>query len=152
MGDTNNPVNVWHWKSDWQAEVDGHRADVADAHPNMHVDYYDRQEPIFITARAAGNLLAAATRPSPVEDLNAAGFGTLAAQTADQQNVTGKGVWDNGKWRVLFIRNLKTKDVSDRQLKIGETVPVSFAVWAGEHGDRNGQKAVSTWFNLKLEK
>jgi mono/diheme cytochrome c family protein len=152
MGDKDNPVNVWHWKSDWQAEVDGHRADLADSHPNLHVDYYDRQEPIFITARAAGNLIAAGQRTTPIEDLNANGFGTLEAQPADQQNVTGNGVWKDGKWRVLFVRDLTTKDAGDRQLKSGETVPVSFAVWAGEHGDRNGQKAVSTWFNLKLEK
>ena len=152
MGEKNDPVNVWHWKSDWQAEVDGHRAEVADLHPDMHVDYYDRSEPIFITARAAGNLIAAGARTSPVEDLNATGFGTLTSQPPEQQNITGQGVWKDGKWRVLFVRDLVTKDAGDRQLKIGETVPVSFAVWAGEHGDRNGQKAVSTWFNLKLEK
>ncbi len=150
MGDTNNPVNVWHWKSDWQGE--GARADVNTAHPNMHVDYYVRSEPMFITARAAGNLIAADKHASPIEDLNATGFGTLEAQPATQQNVTGHGDWQAGKWRVTFIRDLTTKDPNDQQFKIGSTLPVSFAVWAGEHGDRNGQKAVSTWFNLKLER
>jgi mono/diheme cytochrome c family protein len=152
MGDKDNPVNVWHWKSDWQAEVDGKRIDVADEHQNMHVDYYDRAEPIFITARAAGNLFAAEKRTTPVEDLNATGFGTLEAQPAAEQNVTGKGEWKNGQWRVLFVRDLTTKEAGDQQFKPGATVPVSFAVWAGEHGDRDGQKAVSTWFNLKLER
>lgn len=152
MGDKENPVNVWHWKSDWQTEVDGTRADVDNAHPAMHVDDYPRKEPIFITARAAGNLIAAAERKSPVEDLIAVGLGTLAAQPATEQNVTGKGVWKDGKWRVLFVRDLASKDKADRQFKVGDTVPVSFGVWAGEHGDRDGQKAVSTWFNLKLEK
>ncbi len=152
MGDKDNPVNVWHWKSDWQSEVDGKREDIAEAFPAMHVDYYDRTEPIFVTARAAGNLFAAGQRASSVEDLNATGFGTLEAQPADQQNVTGRGEWRDGKWRVLFVRDLATKDAGDRQFKAGDTIPVSFAVWAGEHGDRDGQKAVSTWFNLKLEK
>lgn len=152
MGNKDNPVNVWHWKSDWQADVDGQRADVNTAYPNMYVEMYPRTEPIFVTARAAGNLLAADKRTSPVEDLNAVGFGTLAAQPATQQNVDGNGLWKNGKWRVVFIRDLASKDAGDEQFKPGDTIPVSFAVWAGEHGDRNGQKAVSTWFKLKLEK
>jgi len=152
MGDKENPVNVWHWKSDWQAEVDGARADVDTAHPRLHVDDYPRKEAIFVTARAAGNLIAAGERKSPVEDLIAIGFGTLASQPAAEQNVTGKGTWKDGKWRVLFVRDLVSNDKADRQFKIGDTVPVSFGVWAGEHGDRDGQKAVSTWFNLKLEK
>ena len=118
----------------------------------MYVDGYPRSEPIFITARAAGNLFAADKRTSPVEDLNAVGFGTLEGQPASEQNVTGHGVWKAGKWRVTFVRDLATKYDGDEQFKIGATIPVSFGVWAGEHGDRDGQKAVSTWFNLKLEK
>jgi hypothetical protein len=148
MGDKDNPVNVWQWLSDWQ----GPFVDVNTTHPNMYVEMYPRTEPIFITARAAGNLLAADKHASPVEDLNAVGFGSLTAQPAAQQNVTGNGVWKDGKWRVVFIRDLTSKDTGDEQFKLGETIPVSFAVWAGEHGDRNGQKAVSTWFKLKLEK
>jgi hypothetical protein len=153
MGDKDNPVNVWHWKSDWQSEVDGKREDVDTRYPSMHVDNYPRSEEIFVTARAAGNLIAADKRASPVEDLNAVGFGTLEAQPATEQNVTGRGVWKDGKWRVLFVRDLASGDASDQQFKVGgPAIPVAFAVWAGEHGDRDGQKAVSTWFNLKLEK
>jgi mono/diheme cytochrome c family protein len=152
MGDKDNPVNVWQWLSDWQAAVDGHRADVNTEYPNMYVELYPRTESIFITARSAGNLLAADRRTSPVEDLNAIGFGTLTAQPPTEQNVAGNGVWKDGKWRVVFIRDLASKDAGDEQFKLGETIPVSFAVWAGEHGDRNGQKVVSTWFKLKLEK
>ena len=152
MGDKDNPVNVWQWLSGWQQDVNGHHADVNTEHPNMHVDYYVRSEPMFITARYAGNLISADKHASPVEDLNAVGFGTLEAQPADQQNVTGQGEWKDGKWRVTFVRDLTTKDGNDQQFKIGGAVPVAFAVWAGEHGDRDGQKAVTTWFNLKLEK
>lgn len=151
MGEKDKPVNVWHWKSDWQTEVAGQRRDIRDAYPAMHVDMYPRSEPIFITARAAGNALAAEKRTSPVEDLNAAGFGSTTTQPATSQNVTGTGVWQDGKWRVTFVRDLTSADPLDRRFTVGETIPVSFAVWRGEHGDRNGQKAVSTWFNLKLE-
>lgn len=153
MGDKDNPVNVWHWKSDWQAEVDGQREDVNTRYSLMHVDNYPRSEPIFVTARAASNLIAADKRTSPVEDLNAVGFGTLEAQSPAEQNVTGRGEWKDGKWRVLFVRDLSSQNQNDEQFQFGEaTIPVAFAVWAGEHGDRDGQKAVSTWFNLKLEK
>lgn len=151
MGDKDNPVNVWHWKSDWQAEVEGKRADVVDVHPRLYVDDYPRKEPMFLTASASGNLMAALNRKSPVEDLVASGFGTLEAQALAQQNLTGRGVWNDGKWQVIIVRNLTTEEKEDYKFKIGELTPVSFAVWAGANGDRDGQKSVSTWFNLKLE-
>jgi hypothetical protein len=152
MGDAQNPVNLWQWKAAWQADSEKGRADIETAYANRHVDFYPRTEPVFITARAAGNLLAAVEHPSPVEDLNAAGFGTLEAQPAAAQNVAGKGVWTDGQWHVVFLRSLQSKDPGDQQFEPGGSVPVAFAVWGGAHGDRDGQKAVSTWYRLTLEK
>jgi DMSO reductase family type II enzyme heme b subunit len=54
---------------------------------------------------------------------------------------------------VVFVRDLKDKETTDRQFTVGgEPVPVAFAIWCGKEHDRNGQKTVSTWFKLKLEK
>ncbi len=45
-------------------------------------------------------------RSSPVEDLNAMGPGTLTTQ--DRQDVSGKGAHRSGRWKVVFLRSLKT--------------------------------------------
>lgn len=150
MGEKGKPVNIWHWKADWQEEATGKRADVDTMHPQMHVDMYDRKEPMFQTADAAKNLLAAQTRKSPIEDMNAEGFGTLKTQSAQQQNVFGRGVWANGKWRVVFVRELKSREAEDAQFVVGQQIPVAFAVWDGQYRDRNGQKLVTDWFWLEL--
>ena len=98
----------------------------------------------------SGNLISAQVRTSPVEDLNAKGFGTLTSQGASGQNVTGKGIWKDEKWSIVFIRTLDSKEKNDVPLKSGMTIPVAFAVWDGSLGDRNGQKMVTNWYRLTI--
>jgi mono/diheme cytochrome c family protein len=148
MGDANNPVNIWQWKAGWQQEADGHRPDMADLYPAMHADTYFATS--YRTALDAGNAVA---RPhtSAVEDANANGFGTLKSQPPAGQNVKGKGVWRDGSWSVVFIRELKSKESDDVKFVIGKQTPVAFAVWDGQNRDRNGRKVVSNWHKLLLE-
>lgn len=152
MGDRSNPVNIWHWKADWQSDVTRHNS-TKDRNPNMFVmTYHDMEDdPQFHTARAAGNLMAQRGRRSPIEDANAGGFGTLTAQSADSQQVDGRGVYGQGRWRVLIRRPLTTSDAGDVQFDRVTQVPVAFAVWDGGHRDRNGQKLFSSWETLAIE-
>jgi len=63
-------------------------------------------------------------------DMSAMGFGTLKAQT--HQDVTAKGAYSNGMWKVIFSRNLTTDHPNeDMQLKPGEFINIAFAVWDG---------------------
>jgi mono/diheme cytochrome c family protein len=148
MGDANNPVNIWQWKAGWQQEADVHRQDMADLYPAMHVDTYFATS--YRTALDAGN---AVSRPhtSAVEDANAHGFGTLKSQPPSGQNVKGKGIWRDGSWSVVFIRELKPKDADDVKFTVGKQTPIAFAVWDGQNRDRNGRKVVSNWHKLLLE-
>jgi len=148
MGDPNNPVNLWYWRAGWQQEVDTRRPDMESAYASLHVDTYFATG--YRTAQAAGNILAQPQK-SPVEDANAHGFGTLKSQPAASQNVQGKGVWRDGFWSVVFIRDLKSKDADDVKFTGKEPVPVAFAVWNGEQRDRNGRKVISNWYKLILE-
>ena len=148
MGDANNPVNIWQWKAGWQQEADGHRQDMAEQYPSMHVDTYFRAS--YRTAADAGNEVAI-PHLSPVEDANARGFGTLKSQPASGQNVSGKGIWRDGSWSVIFLRDLKSKEANDVRLAVGKPVPGAFAVWDGQNRDRNGRKVVSNWHKLVLE-
>jgi DMSO reductase family type II enzyme heme b subunit len=156
MGHKDLPSNLWHWKADWQVDMDG-GADINKRFPNMHVDMYQyadangEQEELFMTGRAAGNAFSRFGRKSPIEDLNAIGFGSLTPQENEQQNVQGKGIWTGKAWRVLFVRSLNSSDNSDVKFSADQLTPLAFAIWDGSQGDRDGQKLVSTWYRLKLK-
>jgi hypothetical protein len=48
--------------------------------------------------------------------------------------------WNHVK-QIKVVNNTDTEDV----------IPIGFAVWNGSENDRNGQKMVSTWYQLKLK-
>lgn len=148
MGDADNPVNLWQWKAGWQQEIAGQTPDLRTLYPAMHVDTYFARS--YETAADAGNPIAI-PRPSPVEDGNARGFGSFTTQPTAAQNVKGHGIWQGGFWNVVFVRELKSRDKDDVQFRKNAQIPVAFAVWNGEQGDRNGRKAISNWFQLELE-
>jgi DMSO reductase family type II enzyme heme b subunit len=149
MGDAHNPVNIWQWKAGWQQEMDGNRQDMANAYPAMHVDTYFATS--YRTAAEAGNL-ASLKHKSPVENATARGFGTFKSRPASAQNVSGKGLWRDGSWSVVFVRDLKSRDAEDVKLVVGQAVPIALAVWDGQNRDRNGRKLISNWHKLVLEK
>ncbi len=151
MGDANHPVNLWIWKAGLQQEVDGHRPDVNTVYASLHSDVYFENRPLYRTAEAAGNFLAQPTHASPIEDANASGFGTLKSQPTTAQNVQGKGLWFDGHWTVLYVRDLQSDDPDDVLFSFIRPVRVAFAVWDGEHRDRNGRKVISSWYQLVLE-
>lgn len=150
MGDKDNPVNIWQWKAGWQLEAKGDVPEMRDVYQTMHVDTYFQPERHFATAVSAGNVLSQPHK-SPVEDANARGFGSFQSQPMDQQNVAGQGLWHAGFWNVILFRDLRTRDPQDVQFAAGQPVPVAFAIWNGEQGDRNGRKMVSNWYQLILD-
>ncbi|MDE2321727.1 MAG: c-type cytochrome [candidate division NC10 bacterium] len=168
MGEHNGPVNTWHWKADWEADLARYR-DMQDSYPNMAYDLYQflkespqpggalvrvataSHDPTYLTGWGAGNLFSRPSRLTPVENLNATGLGTLTSQPSEYQTVKGHGIWADGKWRVVMVRALRTDNERDTQFKVGATIPVAFAVWDGGQGDRNGQKAVTVWQQLTLD-
>jgi DMSO reductase family type II enzyme heme b subunit len=148
MGDADNPVNLWQWKAGWQAEVEGHAPEPHEVYNSMHVDTYFATN--YLTALNAGNVISQHHK-SPIEDANARGFGSFKSQPLSQQNVEGSGVWHDGFWNVLFVRDLKSKDADDVKFLAGKAVPVAFAIWNGEQRDRNGRKMISNWYQLLIE-
>ena len=137
MGQSGGTVNIWRWNAEWQKDLGKDSAgmwDVDDQYPGIFWDYY-------------------------FEDLNANGFSTLTTQA--HQDVIGNGVWEPSgslkgggytgpTWRVVVKRSLETSDANDTQFKAGASVPIAFAIWDGSNIERNGMKALSTWFTLKL--
>ena len=91
-------------------------------------------------------------KDAKVLDMNAQGFGTLTVQ--DHQDVSGRGVYQDGTWKVVFSRALTTGHVEhDTQIKPGEFISIAFAIWDGkrlESGDlkeKGSEKGVSSsWY------
>jgi len=122
MGDSSGAVNLWSWKAHW-GEGFGAVAESPESEPGA------------------------------VAEMNAKGFKSIVMQPPESQNVTGKGIYQNGRWKVVMKRPVKTDDAKgDIQFEIGRLIPVAFAVWDGSNSDVAGQKSVSSWYYVSLEK
>jgi len=63
----------------------------------------------------------------------------------------GNGTWDGQKWQVVFVRKLQSDSEQKVNFKKDKSSPIAFAIWNGSEKDRNGQKMVSTWYELELK-
>lgn len=168
MGELGAKVNIWMWKSERQADLDPAFQDLDKEYPNLGIDSYPNllrspleqptrhaltleSDPRFVTAWGAGNIVADPTRQSAAEDLTAEGFGTLRARPPMDQAVDATGVHETDSYRVQFTRELSTGKGDAAALVPGTSTDVSFAVWNGSAGDRDGKKSVTIWQELLVE-
>ncbi|MGH7165831.1 MAG: ethylbenzene dehydrogenase-related protein [Nitrospiraceae bacterium] len=136
MGQLDHYINIWHWKADWQSDIDRRAARAAEKKPEGgEVRRFE-----VIPRRA-----------SSVEDLVGGGFSTLTTKQA-QGRIQGKATWKEGIWHVLMRRPLASADPeNEARLEPGRLQAIAFAVWNGENKERNGQKAVAPWFQLAID-
>ncbi len=179
MGDTSKHggVNIWMWKADRQKNIAGGYQDVDAAFPERAVDMYAEcpvrskdmskvdwphgaitlHNPTYITAWGAGNLVADPNLKTPVECLVARGPGTLSGKPANLQVVEGQAVYERGVWMVQMQRTLELphehgdNEQDERLFRPGDYLPISFAIWNGSAGDRDGKKNISIWQKLVIE-
>lgn len=150
MGQLDRYSHIWHWKANWEY---GSR-DMHVAYPNMYADKYQIDGDELFTdedlyarpAATVGSLRALPSHDSPVEHLFAGGFSTIT--THPVQNVGGTGVWQNGRWAVIFTRPLA--DAADDLSLAHQQMQVSFAVWDGKLMQRDGMKYTTSWATLDL--
>jgi len=134
MGQLDHYINIWHWKADWQSDIDRRAS---------------RQ-----TEKKEGGVRTFEVIPrrvSSVEDLIGGGFSTLTTKEK-QGRIQGKAQWKDGVWRVVMRRPLSSEEQeNEARLVPGRMQTVSFAVWNGENKERNGQKSVAPWFQLVID-
>jgi hypothetical protein len=134
MGQLDHYINIWHWKADWQSDID-RRATKTSEKARDGVRTFE------VIPR----------RVSSVEDLIGGGFSTLTTKER-QGRVQGKAAWKDGVWHVVMRRPLVSEEQeNEAKLIPGRVQTVSFAVWNGENKERNGQKAVAPWFQLVID-
>ncbi|KAA0233953.1 hypothetical protein EDM76_09005 [bacterium] len=140
MGQADMGVNIWQWRSDTLGNPN-------ELYANTLVDMYPSNEDLFYTARAAGNPYAN-PKQGPVQNLVALAFGTLSP--AATQDVQGQGVYENGRWSVVFSRPFTGASEDLASFTAGTNTDIAFAVWNGSQGDRNGRKSVSSFLTLSI--
>jgi hypothetical protein len=145
MGNTGAPVAIMHWKAIWQNDIDSHYQVMKDLYPNSWTDTTRFGREIAIEVK---NPVAQPSRTSPVEELVAAGFGTLTTQML--QESYGRGIWKDGKWKVVIARKLSTSDAQDPQFQVGKQSLIAFAVWEGSKQNIGGRKNYAPWTPIKL--
>lgn len=134
MGQLDHYINIWHWKADWQSDIDRRAAKTSEKAK-------DGVRTFEVIPR----------RVSSVEDLIGGGFSTLTTKEK-QGRVQGKAIWKDGVWHVVMRRPLVSEEQeNEAKLIPGRVQTVSFAVWNGENKERNGQKAVAPWFQLVID-
>lgn len=135
MGQLDHYINIWHWKADWQSDIDRRAARASEGKARGEVRRFE------VIPR----------RKSSVEDLIGGGFSTLTTKD-DQGRVQGKATWKDGVWRVVVRRPMSsTGQENEARLEPGRLQAVAFAIWNGENKERNGQKAVAPWFQLAID-
>lgn len=134
MGQLDHYINIWHWKADWQSDIDRRAARTS-----------EKKEGGVRTFEVIPR------RASSVEDLIGGGFSTLTTKEK-QGRVQGQAFWKDGVWHVVMRRPLRS-DEQENEAKLvpGRVQAISFSVWNGENKERNGQKAVAPWFYLRLD-
>lgn len=175
MGQAGQPVRIWMWKAERQADLEPAFQDLEKVYPNIGIDSYPNPlrspfeqpvrnaltvdlDPTFVTAWGAGNIVSDPTRRTAAEDLVAEGFGTLRARPLADQPVAAQGVYGTGSYRVVFTRDLDRRgrefprggDGEGVTFVPGRPVAIAFAVWDGSAGDRDGKKSVTIWQELVL--
>jgi hypothetical protein len=157
MGQEGGNVEIWLWKAAWQADLVA-RQDMESIYPDMYADEMDPDfDPgsdvdLYYPARSVGNLLAKPTRFSSIETLAAGGFGSLTSLAEESQIVQGYGQWTDGKWKVIFSRELEPSPIELVTFEPGRNYSVAFAAWDGAYYERNGQKSTSQWVSLQLNR
>lgn len=76
----------------------------------------------------------------------------IAELPEEAQDVTGKGSWAEGRWRVLMTRPLVAKDpTKDVTFEPGRLIPFAVQAWDGANGETGLLMALSSWHFVVLE-
>lgn len=143
MGQADAGVNIWHWRADSERGL----VDPGNVYAGALADLDVKKDPIFYTARDAGNPFANPELGS-VQTLISHTFGTLAP--ANVQDVVGKGVRVGDGWAVVFSRSYASADFNQAKFAADTRTDMAVAVWNGSEDDRNGRKSVSQFVTLKM--
>lgn len=157
MGESGKPVHIFHWRAQYQRDLEKGKPEMKDLYPNYSVDMYpmdfkdakggsqDEKEK-FSPGVAIGNPQSFVKRG--VDEIVAEGFSTSAVQ--EGHGSAARGVYREGGWTLVVVRPLSVEGGSS--LKVGERGNVAFAIWQGGKGEVGSRKSVALqWFPVVVQ-
>ncbi len=160
MGAKGNPVHIFHWRAQYQKDLEKGKPEMRDLYPNMNPDMYpmefkdqgnvtgltEEMREVYSPSKASGNPQSFG-KPSAVDEILAEGFGTSAV--IQNRQAIGRGEWKDGEWSVVITRPLKRENGST--LEVGENGFVALAVWQGGQQEAGSRKSVTmSWVPLTV--
>ncbi|HWP31141.1 MAG TPA: hypothetical protein VNK96_05395 [Fimbriimonadales bacterium] len=137
----------WVWKSQWQQDADSKMyASIKERYPRNYVDVYPFvKDAAYMPARALENTNALTDGSSAAHWFAAPPKGRFG-QPKDT-NLFGRGVWNAGKWHVMFSIPLKEIDFEK-----GNCLEIVFAISDGRLGEKKGRRGISEPVRILLSK
>lgn len=153
MGNPGARVSVMQWRAAFQRDLDEGERTVRDIYPYALVDVYPDQVLNAIDARPYTGAIGvdnpvSQVRKSPVLDQMAEGWGTMTVKR--EQHADGRGIWADGRWRVLITHPLRSGSDNDPDLSPGGKTVAAFAVWDGGAQEVGSRKAWTPWVPVTL--
>jgi hypothetical protein len=153
MGHQGARVTILQWRAAFQKDIDFGEPQIRDLYPYALIDIYPDQVLHATDARpymGAVGLDNPISHPNrtPVLDQMAEGWGTLTVKP--EQRAEAKGLWQDGRWRVVISYPFTGGD-NDPKLAMGMETVAAFAVWEGGAREAGSRKAWSNWVPLKIE-
>jgi hypothetical protein len=143
MGDPENPVVIWQWAADFDANAEGN---------SRFGERYPHSEGVWIFPQdmSVRQKVRGWRGKEPVIEYIARGFGTLTPRM--ETSVEGISDYRDSRWTVVLRRKLITSNATDAAFVAGETTPFIVAIWDGEQEEVNGRKAVTyAWVPAKFD-
>lgn len=153
MGNAGARVNILQWRAPFQRDIESGEPAVNTLYPNALIDVYPDQVLRATDARpymGALGLDNPVSRPhlSPVLDQMAEGWGSMTVKP--DQHADGRGVWENGAWKVVITAPMATESANSPRFAPGAKTMAAFAVWEGGKREVGARKAWSGWTPLEL--
>lgn len=132
-------ANVWHWKASQDRQY--WLKDEPGINPYTDLYYSFEEDEMFVVSKTVVK--------SAVNDLLAIRVGTVTPKQT--QSVSGRGIYENGVWQVVFKRAMASGDNESAKMSPGKKHLCAFGVWNGSNGDRGGRKSISDWVELEVK-
>ena len=88
-----------------------------------------------------------------IKELNANGINNKKEQEENNIDIKGNAINEDGRYKLFFKRELFTNDkANDIQFELNKFIPIGFFVRDGYNKETDTKMAISSWYNLYLEK
>ncbi len=160
MGAKDNPVHIFHWRAQYQRDIEKGKPEMKTLYPNMNPDMYpmefkdsgniqglnDEKREVYSPGKSEGNPQSY-VKESAVDEVYAEGFGS--SSVIQNRMAVGHGVWSHGEWSVVIARPMNRENGS--VLKAGKNSYMAFAVWQGAKQEVGSRKSITmSWVPLSI--